>query len=509
VTAEDARRALEVTIAKYPGVRECALVAREGAVLAFVALDEEPFALDGRSATKQKLWENIFDEAYAKEPVTRDPTLDSAGYVDSFTGAPISADAMGGLVASTVERILEPAPRRILEIGCGTGMLLQRLAPRCERYVAVDASSRAIERLRTRVGSPGATSNVRLEACSALDIASLGEEVDAVVVNCALQYFPNAAYLFETLRQAARVVSPGGTIFLGEIRSLPLLPAFRASIELARARDEDTAAEIRKRLRRALAHEQELLLDPAPAIAMLRDVPRLTEASLALKRGLARSELVDPRFDLRLTVDGPPSAAHDETEWLDGSAGAFDAASLARLVEREDFTTLAVTNLRNARLDGPRHALAWIETASDDATGAELRAHVRDAERALHGLEPEALFALGAEAPRPRVELGWSDGSASGDMALRLTKDGLAEGSAPPRARLRGIARPPAKAALLPAASFCNARTKDTRWTTLTAAVERASRDALGGAPVQCVQLACFPRDGEGRVDRAALEELA
>ena len=43
---------------------------------------------------------------------------------------------------ATVARILALRPRRVLEIGCGTGLLLFRLAPACGRYVATDFSAR-------------------------------------------------------------------------------------------------------------------------------------------------------------------------------------------------------------------------------------------------------------------------------------------------------------------------------------------------------------------------------
>ena len=41
----------------------------------------------------------------------------------------------------TVARIAALQPERVLEIGCGTGLLLYRLAPNCERYVGTDFSA--------------------------------------------------------------------------------------------------------------------------------------------------------------------------------------------------------------------------------------------------------------------------------------------------------------------------------------------------------------------------------
>src|SRR5262249_19557343 len=70
-------------------------------------------------------------------------------------GEPIPPDEMREQVDETVERIRSLRPRRILEIGCGTGLLLFRLAPDCDRYVGTDFSTIALKRRDsspTRVG---------------------------------------------------------------------------------------------------------------------------------------------------------------------------------------------------------------------------------------------------------------------------------------------------------------------------------------------------------------------
>jgi len=50
-----------------------------------------------------------------------------------------------------------------------------------------------------------------------------------------LQYFPSLDYLLRVLEGAVRAVAPGGFIFIGDVRSLPLLSAFHASVQLYQA----------------------------------------------------------------------------------------------------------------------------------------------------------------------------------------------------------------------------------------------------------------------------------
>jgi len=50
-----------------------------------------------------------------------------------------------------------------------------------------------------------------------------------------VQYFPSLDYLLRVLEGAVRAVAPGGFIFIGDVRSLPLLSAFHASVQLYQA----------------------------------------------------------------------------------------------------------------------------------------------------------------------------------------------------------------------------------------------------------------------------------
>ena len=78
-----------------------------------------------------------------------DLTFNTIGWQSSYTDQPIPPDEMREWLAHTMERILALQPQHVLEIGCGTGMLLARVAPHCASYVGLDFSRTALDHIRT------------------------------------------------------------------------------------------------------------------------------------------------------------------------------------------------------------------------------------------------------------------------------------------------------------------------------------------------------------------------
>ena len=92
-----------------------------------------------RVARWQKVWDTVLYDDLATVSAG-DVRLNVAGWNNSYTGLSIPAEEMREQVEQTVERILAGSPARVLEIGCGAGLILFPLAPRCERFQATDFS---------------------------------------------------------------------------------------------------------------------------------------------------------------------------------------------------------------------------------------------------------------------------------------------------------------------------------------------------------------------------------
>src|SRR5262249_32748475 len=143
-------------------------------------------------------------------------------------------DEMREQVDQTVARIRARGPRRVLEIGCGTGMLLFRLAPHCARYVGIDFSEPALAYVAAELARRPSSCPVTLLAGDA-DDPPVDERCDAVVLNSIVQHFPSVDYLRKVVTRAIELVDDGGFVLVGDVRSLPLLRMFHLSVELSRA----------------------------------------------------------------------------------------------------------------------------------------------------------------------------------------------------------------------------------------------------------------------------------
>src|SRR5262249_20796137 len=140
-----------------------------------------------------------------------------------------------------------------------------RIAPHCEIYYGTDFSKAAINQIQQVLDTSEAQySAVRLSHREADDLIDLAQnEFECVVINSVVQYFPSLDYLLRVLERAVQLVASGGYIFVGDVRSLPLLEAFHLSVELERTRHEKISTdELQNRIQRQMAAENELVIDP-------------------------------------------------------------------------------------------------------------------------------------------------------------------------------------------------------------------------------------------------------
>ncbi|KAB8194819.1 methyltransferase domain-containing protein [Nonomuraea phyllanthi] len=302
-------------------------------------------------------WGDVYDWVYEGSPEPGEP--DFSGWRASDTGRPLPEDHMADWLRCTADLVLSRRPSRVLELGCGSGLLLHALREHLSAYVGTDVSAAAVERLGP-VTTPrlavvrAAAHEARSEQVTRALADTMGPRTrpDCVLLNSVTQCFPHLGYLRAVLLDALDLVAPGGTLIIGDIRHAGLLGHYCRWVERAKDPEAD-AAEIGRRAARRAAQEEEMLLDPRMVARIALEAGRPVAVSAHARTMAGDTELTRYRYDLVLHTDveapdWPGSGVRDgiPNALLDDSPGACTPHALrgggAVLLDLADPARLAV-----------------------------------------------------------------------------------------------------------------------------------------------------------------------
>jgi len=112
-------------------------------------------------------------------------------------------------VERAIERTLSGALGTLIDVGTGTGRMIELFGPRASHAIGIDRSSDMLRLARVKLEAAGIQSSLRQGDMYALPLAD--GSADSIIIHQVLHYAHSPAV---AIAEAARVLAPGGTLLI-------------------------------------------------------------------------------------------------------------------------------------------------------------------------------------------------------------------------------------------------------------------------------------------------------
>lgn len=302
-----------------------------------------------------KNWNTVYKNTYKTDQ--NESVDDFAGWTNTSNMKQIPTQEMEEWVTETTKRILSLQPLHVLEIGCGTGLILKKIAPHCVSYTATDFSKGAIDTIQSLKLHNKSLNHVKIMYGEAMDVFCRikDQKYDLIILNSVIQYFPSIQYLESIIQQALKVIETNGKIFIGDIRHHRLLDMHYAAIYKNRNIKQKESISLDQFIQQCSHYEDELVIDPMYFYQLMKKIHKITHVKAQLKYGIHNNELNKFRYDITLFSNTTKNPNNGKIRWYDWKKHHVHYEKIKRILDEYD--VIGIKNIPNERLEQERRLI--------------------------------------------------------------------------------------------------------------------------------------------------------
>ncbi len=232
---------------------------------------------------------NIYNSVYCNAQDHENEVINTSGWKNTFTGQEFLPEELKESYQFIESVISKSDLSSVLEIGSGTGSILTTFINSAKKYTVMEISKQSINYIKSKLNS----SQLEKTIFKNQSIAEVNEnkQYSCVIVNSVIQYLPSISYLISAFKKLVAATLDGGTVIIGDIRSLELMEVF-----LIKKNKKSVYYKSR---------DSEILLSPYFFRALKKEIPEISHIDIAVKHGIYENELNYFRYDAILHINKP------------------------------------------------------------------------------------------------------------------------------------------------------------------------------------------------------------
>ena len=304
---------------------------------------------NGRTQSKKNsaLWGKVFDLHYKDFSNDKDSIFNTGIWKNSYDNSQIPKQEMDEWIDTTIRKISKfiSDDTKILEIGCGNGLLYSRLIDKISAYTGIDPSREAIHSIANSELGKKFSHKTSLFPIETNDLdTEVSEKFDLIIINSVIQYFSSSEYLYEVIAKLENFISSEGVIFIGDVRSFDMRNLYYEDVCRYRKVDKE---EFDNHLKKLSITEKELLVTPSFFNYFKEKNTWVQDYVIDLRDGKYVNEMTKFRFDAilfsynlsRTNIKEICASSHSLQQMKD------------ELHIVTDETSLLLKNIKNSRLN--------------------------------------------------------------------------------------------------------------------------------------------------------------